>query len=184
MTNPFKPGSAPGRAQSADLRPGSFKQGHEKRGGRKRGTPNLFANDFREIYEAAYRIGEDGNGKNGFVGYFTWVALYHPRIFGGVLLTNLVLLELAEGDTPREPCRTIEEINDGVRDYIGLTSKNRATGQQSEPPWAWTGQPFPVGSLMQVAVENPKAFCTLFAALLRQRRLALLREQREQPGRK
>jgi len=56
--------------------------------------------------------------------------------------------------------------------------KNRATGQvDSESPWAWTGQPFPVGSLMQLAVENPKVFCKLcVAAFLRpptkRRRLA------------
>jgi hypothetical protein len=36
MSNPFKRGSAPDRAQPADRRSGSFKQGHEKRGGRNR----------------------------------------------------------------------------------------------------------------------------------------------------
>jgi hypothetical protein len=158
------PGSRP-----TDRRPGTFKPGHEKQGGRKRGTPNLLSIDFkRGIFEAAYRIGQDGNGKNGFVGYFSWVAERHPRIFCSVLLANVIVLEYAERDTPKEPCRTIEEVNQGVRDYIGLTGKNRATEQpvqvESEPPWAWTGQPFPVGSLMQLAVEDPKAVCTLCAA--------------------
>jgi hypothetical protein len=75
-------GSAPGRAQPAYLRPGSFKQGHEKRGGRKRGTPNLLSIDYKKaILEAAYRIGQDGNGKNGVVGYLLWVAERHPQIF-------------------------------------------------------------------------------------------------------
>jgi hypothetical protein len=171
MTNPFTRGSAPGRAQPADRRPGSFKQGHEKRGGRKRGTPNLLSIDFeRRLFEAAYRIGEDGNGKDGLVGYFTWVAVYHPPSYC-MLLTKILVLENAESDTPEEPCYSIEQINQWVRDYIGLTGENRATGQpvqvESEPPWAWTGQPFAVGSLMQLAVESPKAFCTLFAAFLR-----------------
>ena len=169
MTNPFTSGSAPGRAQPADRRPGSFKLGHEKRGGRKRGAPNLLTIDFkRGLFEAAYRIGQDGNGKNGIVGYFSWVAERHQRIYCSVLLANVLVLEYAERNTSEEPRLTIEEINQGVRDYIGLTGENRATGQpvqvELEPPWAWTGQPFPVGSLMQLAVENPKAFCTLCAA--------------------
>jgi hypothetical protein len=169
MTNRFMRGSAPGRAQPAYLRPGSFKQGHEKRGGRKRGTPNLLSIDYKKaILEAAYRIGQDGNGKNGIVGYLSWVAERHPRIFFIVLLINLLPLENAESDTPEEPRRTIEEINQWFRDYIGLTGKNRTKGQtvqvESQSPWGWTGQPFPVGSLMQLAVENPKAFCTLFVA--------------------
>jgi hypothetical protein len=168
MTNPFMSGSAPGRAQPADRRPGSFKPGHEKRGGRERGTPNLLSIDFkRGLFEAAYRIGQDGNGKNGIVGYFMWVAEYHPPIFVSGL-ANVLVLEYAERDTPEEPRSTIEEINQAVRDYIRLTDKNRAKGKpvqvESESPWAWTGQTFPVGSLMQLAVENPKAFCTLCAA--------------------
>ncbi len=168
MTNCFMRGSAPGRAQPAHLRPGSFKQGHEKRGGRKRGTPNLFSIDYKKaILEAAYRVGQDGNGKNGVRGYFSWVALRDPRIFC-MLLGSLLPLENAESNTPEEPRRTREEINEQLRDYIGLTSKNRSRGQtahvESESSWDWTGQPFPVGSLMQIAVAHPKAFCKLFAA--------------------
>jgi hypothetical protein len=177
MTNPFTRGSAPDRAQSADRRSGSFKQGHDKRGGRRRGTPNLLSIDFkRAICEAAYRIGEDGNGKGGLVGYFTWVAVDHPQSYC-ILLPNILVLENAESDTPEEPSRTIEEANQKVReeeanqkvrDSMGLTGKYRATEQpvqvESEQPGAWTGQPFPVGSLMHVAIEDPKTFCTLFAA--------------------
>jgi hypothetical protein len=168
MANTSTRGSAPGRAQPAYLRPGSFKQGHEKRGGRKRGTPNFFSIDYKKaILEAAYRIGQDGNGKNGVVGYFSWVAVRHPQIFC-TLLMNLLPLENAESDAPEEPRRTIEESTQSIRDYIGLTSKDLTKGQtvqvESGAPWGWTGQPFPVGSLMQIAVENPKPFCTLLAA--------------------
>ena len=111
MTNCFMRGSAPGRAQPAHLRPGSFKQGHEKRGGRKRGTPNLFSIDYKKaILEAAYRVGQDGNGKNGVRGYFSWVALRDPRIFC-MLLGSLLPTENAESNTPEEPRRTREELD-------------------------------------------------------------------------
>jgi len=172
MTNRFTRGSAPGRAQPEYLRPGSFKQGHKKLGGRKRGTPNILPIDYKKaIREAAYRIGQDGNGKNGVVGYFTWVLERHPGIFFTVLLVSLLPLENAESDSPEEPRQTIEELNQSFRDTIGLTGKNRTKEQavpvESESPWGWTGQPFPVGGLMQLAVENPKAFCTqLVAAFL------------------
>ncbi len=148
-----------------------LKQGHQKRGGRKRVTPNLFSSDYkRAILEAAYRIGEDGNGTNGIVGYFSWIIQYHPRIFASVLLNSLLQLEFAGRGTPMEPRHTAEEINQDLQDRVGLTGKNRAAGNlfrvSSQSPWAWTGQPSPVGSLMQVAVASPKAFCKLLAAAI------------------
>jgi len=169
MTNPSRRGSAPNRAQPDYARRGSFGQGHKKLGGRKRGTPNVFSIDYKKaIIEAAWRIGEDGNGKDGIVGYFKWVVVHHTAVFLSPLLINLLKLELAERNTPEGPHRTMEEINQHFRDYIGLTGRNRAeteTGEVgSRSQWDWTGQPFPVGSLMQVAVKNPKEFCTLFAA--------------------
>jgi hypothetical protein len=169
MTNRFMRGSAPGRAQPAYARPGSFKQGHEKRGGPKRGTPNLISRDYKKaILEAAYRVGNDGNGKDGVVGYFLWVGLRHPRIFYTVLFVNLLPLEFAESNTPEKPRRTTEEIDQWTRDYIGLAGANRTKSKtvqvESRSQWDWTGQPFPVGSLMHLAVENPKAFCNLFVA--------------------
>jgi len=168
MTNCFMRGSAPGRAQPAHLRPGNVKQGNEKRGARKPGTPNLFSIDYKKaILEAAYRVGQDGNGKNGVRGYFSWVALRDPRIFC-MLLGSLLPLENAESNTPEEPRRTREERDRWFRDYIGLTGKDRTKRQtahvESESSWDWTGQPFPVGSLMQIAVADPKAFCKLLAA--------------------
>ena len=169
MTNPYMRGSAPGRAQHADQRPGSFKPDHEKRGARKRGTPNVISADYKKaILEAAYRIGNDGNGKDSLVGYLSWVALRHPPIFCN-MLGSLLPLEFAESNnTSQEPRRTIEEINQWLRDYIGLTSTNRTRGKtvhlESRPPWDWTGQPFPVGSLMQLAVADPKAYCKLLVA--------------------
>jgi hypothetical protein len=168
MTNRFARGSAPGRARDSLQRPGSFKKGHKKRGGRKRGTPNVISMDYKKaLLEAAYRVGNDGNGKDGVLGYLISVAQSHPRIYVGILLVNVLLLEFAESNAPEEP-RPREEIDGELRDYIGLTSKNRTSGQtvhlESQSPWDWTGQPFPVGSLMQTAVADPKAFCKLLAA--------------------
>ncbi|MGO9327385.1 MAG: hypothetical protein ACLQJ0_04640 [Steroidobacteraceae bacterium] len=171
MTNTLKRGSAPNRAQPDDARSGSFKSGHEKQGGRKRGTPNRISADYRKaMLEAAYRVGYDGNGKDGVVGYLIWVGLHHAATFGAGL-NAVLLLQFAETNMPERPPSTREELNQRVRDSIGLAGKNRTEEKtvqgESQSPWDWTGQPFPVGSLMQMAVANPKAFCTLlFAACL------------------
>ncbi len=160
MTNHLMRGSAPDRARPANLRPGSFKQGHAKLGGRKRGTPNLFSIDYRKaILEAADRIGQDGNGKNGVFGYFMWVGERHPGIFYTVLFVSLLPLQNAESETPEEPRSTTEEIDQSFGEYIGLTRKNRTTGQTVP-----VEQDFPVGGLMQLAIEKPKAFCRLYVA--------------------
>ena len=74
MTNPFNRGSAPGRARDALQRSGSFEPGHKKRGGRKKGSRNVISPEHkRALLEAAHRVGSDGNGRGGIVGYFTWV---------------------------------------------------------------------------------------------------------------
>ncbi len=169
MTNSFKRGSAPDRARADYERPGSFKKGHTKLGGRKRGTPNLISADHkRAILEAAYRVGHDGNGKDGVVGYFQWVGERHPDIFYARLLVACLLMESAEGSTPEEPRRTIEEFNAWVREYIGIADANRTTRKtvqrESRSQRDRSGQDFEVGSLMCLAVEDPKAFCDLFIA--------------------
>jgi hypothetical protein len=169
MTNRFMRGGAPGRAQPAFLRPGSFKSGHAKRGGRKRGIRNIFSPDYKKaIVEAAYRVGQDGNGKNGLVGFWSWVAEFHPRIFLTVLLINVLPLEFFESNTPQEPRLTMEEINQWVREYTGLADKGRkkqrTVSVDVRSPLDWTAQPYPVGSLMQAAVADPKGFSKLFVA--------------------
>ena len=233
MTNAFTRGSAPGRARSEDQRPGSFKKGHKKLGGRQRGTPNAFSADYKKaIIEAAHRVGQDANGKLGVVGYLRWVARRHPRIFCRLLGSLMELQELEIG-LPEKPRPTVEELDEQVRAYIGLGSgertqpasaerglaaeqsgrKNRTprqaecaqpssttrgksqprTQKQTTPessPWAWTGQDFPVGFLMHLAITDPKEFCTLIIAgffkppTRLQRELAARRawEQRQRVG--
>lgn len=96
-----------------------------------------------------------------------WVGLHHPKTFAGDL-SKLIPLQFAEPAPLGAPPRTMDQINQWVRDYVGLTSDNRPTKQNvhveaSSPP-DWTGQDFPVGSLMQAAVRAPKAFCASIAA--------------------
>ena len=194
MTKPTNRGSAPGRARPEDQRPGSFKPGHEKLGGRKRGTPNAITLDLKKaIIEAANRIGFDGNGKYGIVGFFMWVAryrqtiyvngvlcrllpledrdtpLYDPALYASEMVGNLMALEAEDphGDMSVALC-DIEDVNQSVRERIGLTGTNRAKKQTEQP----------AGPLMQMAVEDPKAFCKLYIAALRPPR----RPRRPAPG--
>ena len=97
-----------------------------------------------------------------------WVGERHPGIFYTVLFVSLLPLQNAESETPEESRWTTEEIDQSFGEYIGLTRKNRTTGEtvpaESLSPSGWTGQAFPVGGLMELAIENPKAFCRLFVA--------------------
>ena len=133
MANRSKRGSAPGRARSEDQRPGSFKKGHKKRGGRQRGTPNKFSAEYKkDILEAAYRIGEDANGKLGLVGYLRWVARRYPRIFCGTLGSVLELQELEIG-LPQRERPTVEEFDEAVRAHIGLAGHDQTQTEPAEP---------------------------------------------------
>ena len=104
-------GIAPGRARDANSRSGSFERYHSKRGGRQPGTRNAFSCDYKNtIFEAAHRIGYDGNGKNGLVGYFMWLAVFHPKAFSLLLehvvplrgLGDLAVSRAAPNDGPDE----------------------------------------------------------------------------------
>ena len=169
MTNPCRRGSAPERAQPAHLRPGSFKPGHKKRGGRRRGTPNAISSDYKKaILEAAYRVGNDGNGKDGVGGYIKWVGERH---------TTLFFIRSSGSPSCRwkrqRPTRRRRHAGrwtnstEGCRVYWAYRQEadEAATdSEESRSPRDWTGQDFPVGGLMQLAVANPKAFCGLFVA--------------------
>lgn len=155
MTNPMNRGTAPGRAQPDYLRPGTFESGHEKYGGRKSGAPNAISADHRKaLVEAAYRVGMAGNGEQGIVRYFRFLARYHPRVFAPMLMSMLPWEFLEGGTAARRTMATLDEINEWARRYAGI-----------EEGKAWT---FPIGELMEIAVENPKAFGKRFmAAFLR-----------------
>ncbi len=163
-------GVTPDRARAADLRHGSFKPGHEKRGGRKRSTPNQSSAEPKEaILEAAYHIGYDGNGKDGLNGYLMWVAKRDLTFFYTRLYVSLLPFEIAGINLSQEPSGTEREINERIRDNIEVANRNRAEYQrrvQVEPHVAWdrTGQSGSVRALMRLAVEKPKTFCRLLVA--------------------
>src|SRR6185437_2153872 len=160
-------GIAPGRARDANSRSGSFKRYHSKRGGRQPGTRNVFSCDYKKaIFEAAHRIGHDGNGKNGLVGYLMWVAVFHPRAFS-LLLGHVVPLEALDRNRlqPADLPPTVDQVDERVRAFLEIEgvppqrekyadvkyhAQNRTRSSAD-----WTGQPFPLSALMQNAVASP-----------------------------
>ena len=156
MTNASNRGTAPGRARDASQRPGSFKPGHKKLGGRKRGTPNALSIDYKNaVTAAAYFVGRDGKGAGGLVGYFTRLLIECPDV-GLMLLARALLLE---DDRPPDDRISSEEQNDKeVRHSLGATGSGR-------PDPALTTQ-FPIPELMRIAVKHPKVFGKLFAAMV------------------
>ena len=157
MTNAFNRGTAPGRARDASERPGTFKPGHKKLGGRKKGTPNALSADYKKaIMTAAYFAGRDGMGAEGLVGYFKRVLIECPDV-ACMLLGRAFLHE--EDDWPPDDLILSKEQNEkGVRDSIGVTGSGR-------PDPALTTQ-FPVSELLRIAVKHPKIFGKLIAALM------------------
>ena len=80
MSNQQAPGKAPGRAPN-----GTFTKGHEKRGGRKRGTPNVMIPMLKEaIIEAAHLEGSS-DGKDGLVCYLRRLARSCPAAYAQLL---------------------------------------------------------------------------------------------------
>jgi hypothetical protein len=99
-----------------------------------------------------------------------WVAEYRSRAYVDLLLNQLS--EDPDCVEQDEPSQTTQEVEQSIREYIGLTGKNRAKRRtvegESQATWNWTGQPYPVGALMQLAILKPRAFCKLLiAAFLR-----------------
>jgi hypothetical protein len=158
MSDPFRRGSAPDRARGELQRPGSFKPGHKKLGGRKKGTPNALSADYvSAVLEAAYRVGRDGNGKDGFVGYLRWLFIKCPKV-ACILLSRVLALEDCGWplDAPRP---TRDEINQHVRDVIGSANKTRKSAGATQ---------WPVEDLIRIARKHPALFGKILVPLLPQ----------------
>jgi hypothetical protein len=153
MSNPFTRGSAPGRARDADQRRGSFKPGHKKVGGRRKGTPNRISADYKQAFLAvADRVGMDGKGKDGIVGYFCYLALQYPAAYCK-LLSRIIDIQEVYPES-----RTADQLDLHVGQSI------RTDRQPSEDVL--------IGELTIMAIKHPEAFSTAIAALLpRKRRL-------------
>ena len=58
----------------------------ERRVGRAKGTPNKFTTLLKDaIVTAAEKLGRDGRGKDGTVGYLMWLARVEPAVYGRLL---------------------------------------------------------------------------------------------------
>jgi len=58
-----------------------FQKGHKKLGGRKKGVPNKNSHSLSKLFiAAADRLGSDGRGTGGHVGYFASVLKNEPRL--------------------------------------------------------------------------------------------------------
>ncbi len=152
MTNPFNRGSARDRARQAWQLPGSFEPGHAKRGGRKKGTRNLITPEHKAaLLEAADRVGYDGNGKDGAVGYFTYVAERDPDFFYIKLYPGgCIDLEIHEAAMRVEAAaRRTNELHDETPRPSVRTKKPR-----------WRKAPnAEVEGLTRLAMEHPSADC-------------------------
>lgn len=92
-----------------------FKKGDPRRGkGRAKGQQNTLTRELKEaIVLAAEKVGQDGKGKDGAVGYLAWLAKKRPEVFG-MLLGKLLPLQLTgAGGGPlqfeyKEPGQIIE----------------------------------------------------------------------------
>jgi hypothetical protein len=165
VSNSVNRGTTPARARDASQRPGTFKPGHKKLGGRKKGTPNLISREYKmALREAADRIGSDGNGKDGEVGYFTWAA---KRFFCVDIWLRLLDLEEYEDAMRAEA----PPVTDALREWVHEIQKNKARrSAQTKPPRPVIGPPRGdptdlVQSLMRLAVERPKEFLKCLAAV-------------------
>jgi hypothetical protein len=160
MRNPSIRGTSPGRARDDFERPGDFQRGHEKRGGRKKGTPNrISAGHKKAMREAAHRIGSDGNGKDGEVGYFKWVAGRDLTFFYVDVWSRLLEVQVYEAAMRVDSTAvTIEEAppRQAVR-----KKKTRLLGwlRGDDDPYESLVQDY-----MRMAVVAYKPYCKIYVA--------------------
>ena len=149
MSNPFTRGSAPGRARDASQRPGSFKPGHKKVGGRKKrhAEPHV-----GRLQAGCY--GRGGSHWNGWDGRGRPCRIYVlPR--------------------PTAPRRLLQTF---VQNYRYRTSLSRAlipgrgsTRCRPPPIYSTDGQQSEdalIAEMTIMAIKDPEAFSTAIAALL------------------
>lgn len=73
-----------------------FKKGDPRinKKGKPKGTQNKITRELKEaLILAAEKVGQDGKGKDGAVGYLAWLAKKKPEVFG-MLLGKLLPLQL------------------------------------------------------------------------------------------
>jgi hypothetical protein len=160
MKNSFDRGNSPGRARDDLERHEGFKRGHKKFGGRKKGTPNAIPASYkRAMLEATHRLGSDGNGKDGGIGYFSWVAKQDLTVFYVDVWSHLLEVEEYEAAMGvRSTCVTIDQV----------PPKRRLLKKRTKP-FAWlkggdNAHESLVQDLMRIAVTRYKIFCKMIVA--------------------
>lgn len=74
--------------------PGRFKPGERGGPGRAKGQPNKTTKLLRDaVIMAAEAAGSDGKGKDGLVGYLTWLSQFHPTAFT-TLLNKIIPMQV------------------------------------------------------------------------------------------
>jgi hypothetical protein len=140
-------------------------------GGRQKGSRNAgSAADRNTLVEAPYRIGFDGNGQDHVMGYFAWLAIYHPEVYGTEILGRGLDLELLGRSTDLPPLPTAAENNAAIEKCFGLPRPPRTAGNGRTTDRDATdgADPFAdltdIDSVMQVALFAPKKFCRQWGA--------------------
>ena len=125
-----------------------------------KGTPNALSPEYgNAVLEAAYRVGIDGNGSGGIVGYCMWIAACYPQVYIVALIRLLELENSDVADTPR-PSTTVDEINERLRSTIGLTGSGTANNGRVAP------KPELLDELVRIANQEPEQFFKLIIAML------------------
>lgn len=83
----------------------------ERRGGRKKGTPNKVGVTLKEaILAAAAKVGENGRGRDGLEGYLKFLAREEPRTFGALLGRVLPMQLTGENGGPIDAKLVVEFV--------------------------------------------------------------------------
>ena len=108
-------GSQPTRARTAGS--GQFRKGHQKTGGRKKGTPNRRPAEITEaILEAFTELGVDGHGKDGLKGFVKRIGLEDLKT-SGMLLRALLPMQISGSlnTTVNVEYKSLEEAMEDAR---------------------------------------------------------------------
>ena len=114
-------GSHPGRARDAGA--GRYRKGHEKSGGRKKGTPNRLTAELKEMILLAFtELGADGHGKEGLKGFIKRIG--REDIKASAMLLRAVLpmqIKASINSSVNIKYKTVEEATEEAR-KLGLRS--------------------------------------------------------------
>ena len=89
--------------------PGDESRGYDSRGRRKGGQSRTSVVLKDAILYAAQKVGEDGKGLNGLVGFLTRIARNDPKTFAS-LLARVIPLHVTSTSTAEVTYRSVDEV--------------------------------------------------------------------------